>query len=193
MNVRMRVAVGSLAAAALLGACGGDDDEPSSGGEAAAEETSAEETTTEAAADDADEPAGGGELAACDLITADEAEEAIGKPVELDDQGSNSTFSVCTYQSEAGDNFILSVAFGAGSAAYESSVDALPAATGSKPEEVSGLGDQAVFVATGSGAAAKSGAVYALVGEDYLNLSYSGDQDPEEVTTEAAGIAAGRL
>jgi hypothetical protein len=189
MNARTRVALGALAAAALLGGCGGDDDEPSSAGE----ETAAEETTTGAGDDEGDAAAAGGELAACDLITADEAEEVIGKPVELDDQGSNSTFSVCTYQSEAGDNFILSVAFGAGSAAYESSVDALPAATGSKPEQASGIGDEAVFVATGSGAAAKNGAVYALVGDDYLNLSYSGDRDPQQVTTEAAGIAAGRL
>jgi hypothetical protein len=193
MNARIGVSLGALAAAALLGGCGGDDDEPSGGGETAAVETAPEDATTEPAEDDADEAAGGDELAACDLITADEAEEVIGKPVELDDQGSNSTFSVCTYQSEAGDNFILSVAFGAGSAAYESSVDALPAATGSKPEELSGIGDQAVFVDTGSGAAAKSGAVYALVGDDYLNLSYSGDRDPQDVTAEASAIAASRL
>jgi hypothetical protein len=189
MNARTRVALGALAAAALLGGCGGDDDEPSSAGE----ETAAEETTTGAGDDEGDAAAAGGELAACDLITADEAEEVIGKPVELDDQGSNSTFGVCTYQSEAGDNFILSVAFGAGPSAYESAVDSLPAATGSKPEEVSGIGDRAVFVDTGSGAAAKNGAVYALAGDNYLNLSYSGDRDAQQVTTEAAGIAAGRL
>jgi hypothetical protein len=188
MNARA-MALGLLAAAALLGGCGDDDDEaPSAGGE-----TPSEETTTEVGDDSTDEPAGGGELAACDLITADEAEGVIGKPVELDDQGSNSTFSVCAYQSDAGDNFILSVAFGAGSAAYESAVKSLPAATGSQPEEVPGIGDEAVFIDTGSGSAAKNGAVYALVGDNYLNLSYSGDRDPQDVMTEAAEIAAGRL
>jgi hypothetical protein len=171
--------VATLVLALAASGCGDDD----------------EERPAPAATEAAGEPEPGGETEdggtggeACELITAAEAEEAIGKPVELSDEGTNSTFGVCNYRSGAGDNAILTVGFGTGSAAYDSAVSALP---DTKP--AAGVGDQAVFVATGAGAAAQSGTVYAIAGEDYFTLAYSGEEDPEAVTTELAAIAADRL
>ena len=169
----------TLALALAASGCGDDDDgdpDPAPT-EAAAEPEPGVETKDDGT---------GGE--ACGLITAAEAETAIGKPVELSDEGTNSTFGVCNYRSDAGDNAILTVGFGTGSAAYDSAVSALP---DTKP--AAGVGDEAVFVATGAGAAAQSGTVYAIAGEDYFTLAYSGDEDPEAVTTELAAVAADRL
>jgi len=173
------------AAAALVfvvSGCGGDDDEQPASADTEAEAPAPAEEDDGAAEGDAD--AGN----ACELVSAEEAEEAMGKAVEVDDQGSNGTFSTCSYNSEAGDNFILTVAFGAGPQAYESAVEVLPDA-----QALDGVGDGAVYIETGTGAAAKNGAVYAIAGEDYFTVAYSGDEDPEAVTTEVAGLVADRL
>lgn len=181
MRTSVRASILATAAALALGSCGGDDEE---------EAPAPGEPATEAEAPgDAGAEVGG----ACDLVTAEEAEAAMGKPVKLDDSQSNSTFGVCTYQSEAGDNFIVTLAAGAGPQAYESAVKALPQSTGNEPQPIEGIGDEAVFVATGEGAAASNGAMYVIAADDYLSISYSGEADPEEVTRAAAEAAVGRL
>ena len=104
MRIRRALVPVLLASVATLTACGGDD----SGDQAADDPTSASTEATEGGAgDDGGDPAG--DVAACDLLTTDEVEAAVGSPVEdgVPTSGPAVTggdFSTCVWQSADPDN-----------------------------------------------------------------------------------------
>jgi hypothetical protein len=121
-----------LVAGATLAACGGDD---TSGGD--------EPTPSGATSDSGD---AGGDVAACDLLTTDEVQAAVGSPVKKGIARSGEpitggTFTSCLWQSDDPDN----PADQAQLFLY-SNTDAADSAREDDSQDVSGIGDKAFTV-----------------------------------------------
>jgi hypothetical protein len=123
-----------LVAAAALTACGGDDgDDPSA--------EDAPSATQDAGDDGGDDPAG--DVAACDLLTPDEVEAAVGSPVKEGIQTSGPAvtggdFSTCVWQSADPEN----PADTATITIYENAA-AADSVRGEDSQDLEGIGDQA--------------------------------------------------
>jgi hypothetical protein len=123
-----------LVAAAALTACGGDD-----GDDASAADTPS--ATQDAGDDGGDDPAD--DVAACDLLTPDEVEAAVGSPVKEGIQTSGPAvtggdFSTCLWQSADPEN----PADTATITIYENAA-AADSVRGEDSQDLEGIGDQA--------------------------------------------------
>ena len=134
MRIRRVLAPLLLVAAAALTACGGDDGDDSS-----AEDTpSATQETGDDSGDDPEE-----NVVACDLLTADEVEAAVGSPVKEGIQTSGPAaiggdFSTCVWQSADPDN----PADTATITIYQNAA-AADSVRGEDSQDLEGIGDQA--------------------------------------------------
>jgi hypothetical protein len=159
-------AVGMTILALLaLSACGGDDDDDddiveqaedadegaADDGEEDAVEEEVEEEVEAEAEEEADDD--GEEVDACSLLTVDEASALLGEEAGEPEAGSQTPpFAVCSWAAEAQDSFsiivmqILTDFPGGAEAFYDNVIEGLDQAN-EDYEEVSGLGDEAVYYA----------------------------------------------
>jgi hypothetical protein len=145
--MRFRIMLGStvLIAAVVFAACGGDDDDAGDAGgneTPAATEDNGGGSETSAATDDGASDAGGGEaIDACELVTQDEAEGALGASVGEGERQDIPPFYGCSYETDSVDQLTVSVVVFPSSddaeAAYELVIDMNDYPT------IDGLGDRA--------------------------------------------------
>jgi hypothetical protein len=203
-TLRILAALGAaFIALTAAAACGGDDDnddivdqaeeeaeEADDDDEEVAEEEGEIEEEVEEEADDNDDDDG---VDPCSLLTTEEAEALLEEPVN-DPEGDSTTplFDVCSWTAEAVDSFsiivlqVLTDEFPAGAEAfYDSTIEGLE---GQEFEEISGLGDEAVYYA---------GLLQVREGDNLIALSVTLQDADEETnkakTEEAAGIVLDRL
>ena len=104
MNLRRALVPVVLATVATLAACGGSD----SGGSASDDKPTPSQTQS-TATPSADDSGSAGDVAACDLLTTDEVDAAVGSPVKAGVPSSGpavtgGSFTTCVWQSDDPDN-----------------------------------------------------------------------------------------
>lgn len=189
---RALIAAGLCGLLLFLAACGGDDDDDAA--DDAADEprpTAASQATEPPAGDDEEEedepaPSGGG-INACELITAEEAGEALGGPAGQPEQGSiGEGFSQCLWRIEGGDELSSAIVIQARGDTSRDDFDRL--VEENSPEvageviEVEGLGD----------VAREQVATFVLEGDAMVVVTVTGEFDTAK-QRELAQLAIGRL
>lgn len=132
------------------------------------------------------QPTGGAAVTpGCDSFTKEDAEKALGKPVG-EGQGA---LGACTYAASAGENITVAVIrHGDPSTARTAYTTGLKIAEDSFGgiEPVSGLGDEASYLAGGN-------QLWVLEGAVLLQVTVIGPQDAKAATRVAAEIVLGRI